>query len=162
MQYDRDDTAYGTRQEQIAAIQAANQQKLMGANKMPTGGVVGHSGSVGPGGAVVASWSNKAQNIRTPNGWVRNYQSGREDPYQFIQRLGQRGFGLRNDPGNSQTFGGSHHDGSEHYDHRAVDFGNALNNQQQLSRFRQFMRQLGFDSIDEGDHTHTSMPGSGI
>lgn len=72
--------------------------------------------------------------FRTPNGLVKNQLAG-EKEYQFLQRLGSKGFGLRNDPGNSQTTGGSHTEGSLHYDERAVDWGDAANTRQQLQGF---------------------------
>lgn len=50
-----------------------------------------------------------------------------ETGQQYLDRvLGQR-FGLKHDPGNSQTTGGHHVAGSDHYRGTATDFGNALN-----------------------------------
>lgn len=86
----------------------------------------------------------------TANGW------------QQLQQIAQKRFGLRNDPGNSQTFGGRHSQGSEHYDGRAIDFGTARNSRAQLNAWLKWARGQGYDAIDEGDHVHVSLPGSGI
>jgi len=85
-----------------------------------------------------------------------------EDGWKYLQRIGQQKFGLRNDAGNSQTVGGGHVRGSEHYDGRAIDFGTAKNTQKQLQAWMRWARSQGYDAIDEGDHIHVSMPGSGI
>lgn len=82
--------------------------------------------------------------------------------YRWLQQQGQRLFGLRNDPGNSQTNGGRHSNGSEHYDNRAIDFGTARNTPQQLARWMAWARRQGLDVLNEGDHIHVSLPGSGI
>jgi hypothetical protein len=50
-----------------------------------------------------------------------------EPVYAWLQRIGREKFGLRNDPGIGQTYGGQHSAGSLHYDQRAVDWGDALN-----------------------------------
>lgn len=49
-----------------------------------------------------------------------------ETGQQYLDRLLQKKFGLKHDPGNAQTTGG-HHSGRGHYDGRATDFGNARN-----------------------------------
>lgn len=85
-----------------------------------------------------------------------------ENGWKYLQRIGQQKFGLRNDAGNSQTVGGGHTAGSEHYDGRAIDFGTAKNSPQQLQSWLRWARSQGYDAIDEGDHIHVSMPGSGI
>lgn len=82
--------------------------------------------------------------------------------YRWIQRQGQKLFGLRNDPGSAQTTGGRHTNGSEHYSGRAVDFGNARNSGSQLAAWKRWARSQGLDVLDEGDHVHVSLPGSGI
>lgn len=85
-----------------------------------------------------------------------------EADWQYIQRLGRSMFGLQNDPGNSQTIGGRHSAGSEHYDGRAVDFGDARNSRKKLNAAKAWFARMGFDVLDEGDHIHISAPGSGI
>jgi hypothetical protein len=84
-----------------------------------------------------------------------------EADWQYIQRLGRQLFGLSNDPGNAQTTGGRHTGGSEHYSGRAVDFGDARNSRTKLNAWKAWARRQGFDVLDEGDHIHVSMPGSG-
>ena len=83
------------------------------------------------------------------------------DDWRGIQRLGQSMFGLENDPGDNQTTGGSHTAGSEHYDGRAVDFGDARNTWAQLNQAMSWFQQQGYDVLNEGDHIHVSLPGSG-
>lgn len=85
----------------------------------------------------------------TANGWKQ------------LQHLGQSLFGLRNDPGNSQTTGGHHTNGSEHYSGRAIDFGNARNSAAKLAAWKAWALAHGYDAIDEGDHVHVSLPGGG-
>lgn len=82
--------------------------------------------------------------------------------YRWLKRMGEQLFGLKNDPGNSQLTGGRHSAGSEHYDGRAIDFGTARNSREQLQAWLQWARKQGLDAIDEGDHIHVSLPGSGI
>jgi hypothetical protein len=82
--------------------------------------------------------------------------------YKDLQRIAMQRFGLRNDQGTSQTIGGRHTQGSEHYDGRAIDFGTARNSRTQLQAWLRWARANGYDAIDEGDHIHTSLPGSGI
>jgi len=90
----------------------------------------------------------------------------KEQAWQYLQRLGGR-FGLQNDPGNSQTYGGGHSDGSLHYDRRAIDFGSARNTRQQLNQWYGFINQnrkaLGVEELlKEGwgtpnEHVHVGL-----
>ncbi len=85
-----------------------------------------------------------------------------EPAYLYLQRLGQKLFGLENDPGDHQTTGGQHMQGSEHYKGKAIDFGNARNTEAQLAQWRAFINQnrdaLGVTQlINEGDHTHVAI-----
>jgi hypothetical protein len=82
--------------------------------------------------------------------------------YQWIQQMGEKLFGLHNDPGDSQTIGGHHTKGSEHYKGRAVDFGGARNSPQQLKQWEAWARAQGLDVLNEGDHIHVSLPGGGV
>ncbi len=82
--------------------------------------------------------------------------------WKDLQRMGRTKFGLQNDPGDSQTTGGGHTRGSEHYDGRAIDFGTARNSVSQLKKAMAWYKSKGFDVLWEGDHLHVSMPGSGI
>ncbi len=82
--------------------------------------------------------------------------------YKWIQKMGQKLFGLRNDPGDSQTTGGGHSAGSAHYSGLAVDFGTARNSQKQLSAWEAWARKRGLDVLNEGDHIHVSAPGGKI
>lgn len=62
--------------------------------------------------------------------------------WQWLQRIGQQEFGLRNDPGIGQTYGGVHAPGSPHYAGRAIDFGDALNTFDQLNQANQYFSQI--------------------
>lgn len=75
----------------------------------------------------------------TPNGKIRNRLAG-ESQLDFMLRLGRVGFGLQNDPGNSQTNGGRHTTGSLHYDNRAVDWGNVRNPVSRLQSFHDWAK----------------------
>lgn len=92
------------------------------------------------------------------------YGSGKPtaNSWRQLQKIAQSKFGLKNDPGNSQTTGGRHTAGSEHYSGRAIDFGNARNSQAQLNAWLAYAKAQGYDAINEGDHIHVSLPGSGI
>lgn len=50
-----------------------------------------------------------------------------ETGQQYLDRLLQKKFGLQHDPGNSQTTGGRHVEGSLHYRGLATDYGDARN-----------------------------------
>ena len=85
-----------------------------------------------------------------------------ESAWQYLQRLGQTQFGLRNDPGNSQTTGGNHEDGSYHYTGHAIDFGDARNDWSSLNKWYNFLnanrKPLGIaELLNEGDHIHTAL-----
>jgi hypothetical protein len=85
-----------------------------------------------------------------------------ESAWQYLQRLGQSQFGLRNDPGNSQTTGGNHADGSYHYTGHAIDFGDARNDWASLNRWHSFLnanrKPLGIaELLNEGDHIHAAL-----
>lgn len=82
--------------------------------------------------------------------------------YRWLQRMGQQLFGLENDPGNSQTTGGRHTAGSEHYEDRAIDFGTARNDRKQLNAWKAWAKKQGLDVLDEGDHIHVSIAGGGV
>jgi hypothetical protein len=66
--------------------------------------------------------------------------------WQYLQRVASTKFGLRNDPGNSQTTGGRHAAGSPHYDGRAIDFGDARNTKAQLDAWAKYARE-NFDAL---------------
>lgn len=145
-QYDSQLTTYETRQQEIQAAQELNQQRMQMPDKFPTGATVGQrlvpghpsGGLGGVGGSKSSVWNPNGKYVKTPGGWVRNLNPN-EDRYKFLQRLGG-GFGLRNDAGNSQTFGGNHSAGSYHYQRRAVDFGDAKNSRKQLYTFAEWAR----------------------
>jgi hypothetical protein len=129
--YARKYTAYSANQAAVAAAKAANESSLTPI-RTHTAGSIGSSGAMSP-------WTSGAKFVKTPNGWVRNLNPN-EDSYQFLQRIGQRGYGLQNDPGNSQTYGGNHEADGFHPQRRAVDFGNARNSPQQLMKFAEWAR----------------------
>lgn len=98
---------------------------------------------------------------RTPEGWIQAQRDGEAD-WQFLQRLGTRGFGLQNDPGNSQTTGGGHTSGSQHYSGNAIDFGDARNSWDQLNTWFNWLQArrgvLGISELlNEGDHIHVGL-----
>lgn len=107
--------------------------------------------------------------FRTPNGLVRNRLEG-EQGWKFLQRLGTKGFGLYNDPGTSQTYGGTHSAGSLHgwdgpnpeQNGRAVDFGDARNPWSKLNTWYNYLDSrkdiIGIEElINEGDHIHAGV-----
>lgn len=103
--------------------------------------------------------------FRTPEGLIQNRREG-EAAWQFLQRLGGKGFGLQNDPGNSQTTGGRHSAGSLHYDGRAIDFGDGRNSRDQLQKFYDWLKPrretLGIEELiwqqpDHYDHIHVGL-----
>jgi hypothetical protein len=55
-----------------------------------------------------------------------------ETGQQYLDRVLMAKFGLRHDAGNSQTTGGRHMSGSDHYVDKATDFGDAKNSKAQL------------------------------
>jgi len=63
---------------------------------------------------------------------------GKLKTYKDILALGRQ-FGLKNDPGNSQTTGGKHTAGSLHYSGKAVDFGDAKNSPDKLRAFNAYV-----------------------
>jgi hypothetical protein len=130
------------KRQQAAALAAAT------APAADTGGGGAPSGAAPY--AAPDSTGGKAPGKRPNERWV-----------DYLQRMGRTKFGLENDPGDSQTTGGRHTTGSEHYDGRAVDFGDARNSRAQLNAWLQWARSQGFDAIDEGNHIHVSAPGSG-
>lgn len=82
--------------------------------------------------------------------------------WKQLQKIAREKFGLQNDPGDSQTTGGRHSAGSEHYKGRAIDFGDARNSRKQLNAWYDYAKRAGYDVLDEGDHIHVSLPGGGI
>lgn len=110
--------------------------------KKPSGGAPTRSDSSSGGG--------KAAPMKSGEAW-----------WHYLQRMGHTKFGLSNDPGNSQTTGGKHVDGSEHYSGRAVDFGDARNSWKQLNAWASWAKSQGYDVLNEGNHIHVSAPGSG-
>lgn len=110
--------------------------------------------------ALGAASAGKSGWFKTPNGFVQNIRPG-EKSYQFLQRLGTKGFGLLNDPGSSQTTGGQHAENSWHYREGAVDFGDARNPWDKLNNYYSWVnarkKQLGItELLNEGDHIHTA------
>lgn len=88
-----------------------------------------------------------------------------EKGWQYLQRIGSSMFGLKNDPGNSQSTGGKHTAGSNHYKGKAIDFGNGRNSEAQLNKFHSYLNQnrgaLGVDELiwkapGHYDHLHVS------
>jgi hypothetical protein len=84
-----------------------------------------------------------------------------EPGWRYLQRIGSSLFGLRNDPGNSQTTGGKHAAGSPHYDGRAIDFGDARNTRAQLDAWAKYLREnydaLGLERViwqEKGHFNH--------
>jgi hypothetical protein len=64
-----------------------------------------------------------------------------EPHWRWAQRIGSQLWGLRNDPGTGQTTGGEHAPGSLHYVGKAIDWGDALNDREQL--------QAAYDYFDK-------------
>lgn len=62
-----------------------------------------------------------------------------ETGQQYLDRLLQKKFGLQHDPGNSQTTGGQHMQGSRHYQNLATDFGDGRNSPQVLQQAENWM-----------------------
>lgn len=81
--------------------------------------------------------------------------------WRWLQRIGESRFGLRNDPGDSQTTGGRHSANSRHYDDKAIDFGDARNSWEQLNKWYNWANanknKYGFSEVlNEGDHIHVA------
>lgn len=132
-----------------------NQQRAQSA--AITGSLMGNQTSAGVVNPGAKGW------FRTPNGFIQNRRAG-EAGWQFLKRLGTKGFGLQNDPGNSQTYGGNHTDGSLHYSHNAIDFGDARNPWSKLNTWYNWLNSrkdiLGIAQLlNEGDHIHTGLRG---
>lgn len=92
-----------------------------------------------------------------------------ETGQQYLDRLLQRKFGLRHDPGNAQTTSGHHVAGSKHYQGLATDFGNGRNSPAVLqqaedwvdanrNRFVGGISELlyGSDAPGHADHLHVA------
>ncbi len=132
----------GRSNPQVAQILAARQQQLEAqAASSPTAG---------------------QQPLQPSSTQAAAHAVGNAHGWQDLQRVAQTRFGLRNDPGDSQTIGGHHTAGSEHYKGRAIDFGNARNSQAALNAWKKWALANGYDAIDEGTHIHVSLPGGGI
>lgn len=89
-----------------------------------------------------------------------------EPAWKYLQRLGGGLFGLRNDPGDSQTTGGRHSAGSDHYSGLAIDFGDARNSRQQLDSWADWLRgnsealgvkQVIWQAPGHYNHVHASL-----
>lgn len=81
--------------------------------------------------------------------------------WRWLQRIAQEKFGLKNDPGDSQTTGGGHTAGSRHYSGKAIDFGDARNSRAALNAWYAWAlankNKYGFTEVlDEGDHIHVA------
>lgn len=90
-----------------------------------------------------------------------------EPGWKYLQRIAQSKFGLRNDPGDSQTTGGRHAPGSDHYRGTAIDFGDGRNSLDAIRVWDRFVAAnaaaLGIKQHipigsrpDHMDHSHTS------
>lgn len=64
-----------------------------------------------------------------------------ETGQQYLDRLLQKKFGLKHDPGNGQTTGGRHAAGSLHYQGLATDYGDARNPREKLTEAVKWVRQ---------------------
>ncbi len=87
-----------------------------------------------------------------------------EEGWHYLQRVGATG-GLRNDPGNNQTTGGKHVNGSDHYRHTAIDFGDGANGTKRLNQWDAFLeanrkalglKQIIWQAPGHYDHIHAS------
>lgn len=158
-QYVSDLTTFQSRQAEIAAAQEANQRQLQMPNRYSpgtVGGTAGNSlGTARPG----------QKYFKTPKGWIENRREN-EKGWQFLQRLGSKGFGLQNDPGTTQTYGGKHAAGSDHYAYNAIDYGNAKNSESVLNQWVEYLRKnqeaLGVKQViwqapDHYDHAHAAV-----
>jgi hypothetical protein len=89
-----------------------------------------------------------------------------ETGQQYLDRILTSKFGLRHDPGNSQTTGGRHAVGSGHYRGTATDFGDARNDPAQLQAAEDYLeanaQALGLklalygadEDADHANHLH--------
>lgn len=139
----------------IANIFARRGRSSLLANELATTMVAAPAPPQSLSAAPSQSLSAKGFGVGAPTGKVAN-------SWKELQRIGMTKFGLKNDAGSSQTTGGRHTAGSEHYSGRAIDFGTAKNSKAQLQSWLKWARSQGYDAIDEGDHIHVSLPGSGI
>lgn len=153
-QYNRVANAYAEAPEYGAQHLDALQDRIQGSLSTPQapGAILGKPSA--PGKAYTGA------GFQTPNGLIRGMLPG-EDPYQFYQRLGTKGFGLQNDAGTNQTTGGSHRSGSLHYANQAVDFGNGKNPVALLDQFYGYANdnreRLGINELlmeDPGTSNH--------
>lgn len=90
-----------------------------------------------------------------------------EPGWKYLQRVASSLFGLKNDPGDSQTTGGAHTAGSNHYAGKAIDFGNGRNPTTSLQKWDAYVNAnsetLGIgehiaigSQSDHMDHSHTA------
>lgn len=82
--------------------------------------------------------------------------------WKQLQEIGARMFGLKNDPGTGQTFGGKHERDSAHYAGMAIDWGDARNTPEQLAQaaayFSQFPNlQVLWRQPGHYDHLHVGI-----
>lgn len=152
-QYNTEMTAYQSRMAEIAAKQNLNQSQIAQPNKYTPGSV----GTPQLPGVVNAG----QKYFKTQRGWVQNRREN-EEGWQFLQRLG-KGFGLQNDPGTAQTYGGKHVANSDHYAHNAIDYGTARNSKSQIQSFTDWVRsnqkalgvkQVIWQAPNHYDHAH--------
>lgn len=90
-----------------------------------------------------------------------------ETGQQYLDRVLQAKFGLKHDAGNSQTTGGRHVEGSDHYRGTATDFGNGLNDPATLQAAEDYLNAnaqalgikqvlYGADVAGHADHLHAA------
>lgn len=96
-----------------------------------------------------------------------------ETGQQFLDRILQHRFGLKHDPGNAQTTGGRHAEGSDHYRGTATDYGDGRNPASVLQEAEDWLEQnadrFGIKQVIYGanedpnhaDHMHASTYRSG-
>ena len=128
------------------------------------------------GGALAAAIAPRVR-VKGESGGVNYSSSGELDPnvgydygefprqqgetiQQWLSRIGQTKFGLQHDPGVGQLYGGQHAPGSLHYQHRAVDWGDALNDPSVLSQAANYFQNMPgvsevlWQSPGHYDHLH--------
>lgn len=134
-----------------------NMRSRMAAQRLPvvTPGMGGSSGGGG------GEPTRRGPNVRTGKG-VPARKPG-ETGQQYLDRIATSKFGLKHDPGNSQTTGGRHSANSYHYrgGGQATDFGDVRNSEASLSSWEAYLREnrgaLGLSEVlDEGDHIHAA------